>query len=50
MRNMMGGAGIMWLWMALGAIVTLAVSAALVFVLIAGGRWLWRQADTRPPQ
>ena len=52
MTNMMGGTGVMWLWMGIGAIVTLALTAAVVFVLIAGGRWLWRDGDpsVAPPR
>jgi hypothetical protein len=52
MTNMMGGTGVMWLWMGIGAIVTLALTSAVVVVLIAGGRWLWRDGDpsVAPPR
>jgi len=33
--------GWMIAWMVLGALLSLAVVAAIIFVLVAGGRWLW---------
>jgi len=43
MTNMMGGTGVMWLWMGIGAIVTLALTAAVVVV---ADRW-WAMALAR---
>ena len=50
MMGLMGGMGSPWMIaaMVVGGVMSLALAAALVFVLIAGGRWLWRQSDSRP--
>jgi hypothetical protein len=41
--GMMSGPTSGWMiaWMVLGALLSLAIVAAIVFVLVAGGRWLW---------
>jgi len=43
MTGMMSGpmSGWMIAWIVLGALLSLAVVAAIIFVLVAGGRWLW---------
>lgn len=40
--GMMGG-GQMTGWMVLGGLLPLLLVAAIVFVLVAAGRWLWDQ-------
>ena len=48
--GMMGGhlSGWMIAWMAFGSLLTLVVVGAAVFVLVAGGRWLWYRSGPNP--
>lgn len=53
MGQMMGGSGGPWMigWMIFSGLLTLVLVASLIFVAVAGGRWLWHHSgptDTSP--
>ena len=51
MMGMGGGAASPWMiaMMIVGMVLSVALVAAVIFVLVAGGRWLWHNSNPATP-